>query len=55
MKVLPQLEGMKIPVEPAIATPFVPNVPAEVIEKEEYDNFIDNGIVEVGGSWNRGG
>lgn len=45
MKVLPQLEGMKIPVEPAIATPFVPNVPAEVIEKEEYDNFIDNGIV----------
>ena len=45
VKVLPQLEGMKIPVQPALATPFVPNVPAEVIEKEEYDNFIDNGIV----------
>ena len=45
VKVLPQLEGMKIPVQPALATPFVPNIPAEVIEKEEYDNFIDNGIV----------
>jgi uncharacterized protein YfkK (UPF0435 family) len=45
MKVLQQLEALKIPVAPAIATPFTPNVPAEVIEKEEYDNFIDNGVV----------
>jgi hypothetical protein len=44
-KVYAQLEAMKIPVQPPIATPFKPSVPAEVIEKEEYDNFIDNGVV----------
>ena len=36
MKVLPQLEGMKIPVEPAIATPFVPNVP-EVVAQQDIE------------------
>ena len=46
-KVYTQLEAMKVPVEPPLATPFTPNVApvTEIIEKAEYDNFIDNGVV----------
>ena len=33
MKMYTQLEAMKIPVEPALATPFVPNVAPEVTEE----------------------
>jgi hypothetical protein len=44
-KVYTQLEAMKVPVEPPLATPFTPNVPPDVIGADEYANFIDNGIV----------
>ena len=37
VKVLPQLEGMKIPVAPALATPFVPNVPEAVEEVSDIE------------------
>jgi len=40
-KVLTQLEGMKIPVAPAINTPFTPNTP-EVVEEEEEVTDNDN-------------
>jgi hypothetical protein len=44
-KVYTQLEAMKVPNEPPLATPFTPNVAPDVIEADEYANFIDNGIV----------
>ena len=43
MKVLPQLEGMKIPVEPAIATPFTP-VTSEV---SDINSAIDKRAIET--------
>ena len=42
MKVLPQLEGMKIPVQPALATPFTPTTEGPPPMPEGFDIFAED-------------